>query len=229
MSFFADFFGKTQQKDLATANAQAQGNINQYGDKSRGAVQQGSDEASGFYKPWAQQGQQGQTAYNNSLGLNGQAGGQAAHDAYGYGANPHLKYEQDEAQRAIEASNNARGDLGGGNNAFAVAKARMGLGYQDYQNWQNRLQGVGAQGFQASGAQAGIAQQRGQYFGDSYSGQGQQLAGNNIQYGNALAQSRSTGINNLMNVGALGVRAAAAVATGGTSEIAGAAAAAGRK
>ena len=139
---------------------------------------------------------------------------------YGNARNPYLDYEQGRAQQGVERSANARGQLNTGYTALASSRARQQLGYQDYLGWQNRLPGAGQQGFQAAGAQAGIAQQAGQYAADSYSGQGQQLAGNAINYGNALAASRSTGVNNLMALGGLAVRASAAGATGGMSEVA---------
>ena len=224
MSLFNDFFGKTQQQDLSNANALATQNINAYGDKSRGAYQAGADKASGYYDRYAQSGGRAQTAYDDSIGINGAQGGQNALTMYGNARNPYLQYEQDRAQRGLDNAANARGQLNTGYNAIASSRARQQLGYQDYQGWQNRLQGAGQQGFQAAGAQAGLAEGAGRYAGDSYSGQGQQLAGNAINYGNAMAQSRSTGINNLMGLGSLAVRAAAAGATGGMSEVAGAAA-----
>lgn len=207
MSFFDSFFGKTQQRDLANANAQATGYINEYGDKSRSAYQAGADKASGYYDPWAASGRRGQNAYDASLGLNGAGGAQSALSIYKTARNPYFDYESDVAQQGMDRAANARGALNTGTNALAVARARMGMGYQDYNNWQNQLRGVGQQGFQADQARSNIAQQAGQYAADSYSGQGQQFAGNAINYGNALAASRNTGINNLMGIGGMALKA----------------------
>ena len=207
MSFFQDFFGKTQQKDLSAGRAQADATINQYGDRARSAYQQGADQASGYYAPWSQSGQRGQTAYENSLGLNGDTGAQDALAMYKSASNPSLGYMQDQAQLGIDRAANARGFLNSGGNALAAAKARMDLGYQDYQNWQNNIRGVGQQGYAADAARAGIAQNAGQYAANSYQGQGEALAGNAINYSNALAASRNIGINNLLGVAGVGVRA----------------------
>lgn len=212
--FFDSFFGKSQQRDLAAGNAQAQSYINNYGEQSRAAYQAGADKASAYYQPYAEGGRRGQNAYEDSLGLNGAEGGQNALTMYGNARNPYLQYEQDMAQRGMDRAANARGALNSGGNSLAVARARMGLGYQDYSNWQNRLQGLGQQGFQAAGQQANIAQNAGQYAADSYSGQGQQLAGNAINYSNALAASRGIGVNNLMQLGGLAVKAAGGMGGG---------------
>lgn len=207
MSFFDSFFGKSQQRDLAAGNAQAQSYINRGAEDSRAAYAAGANEAKGYYQPWAESGRRGQTAYEDSLGLNGAEGGRNALTMYGNARNPYLQYEQDMAQKGLDRAANARGNLNSGMNALAAARARQGLGYQDYSNWQNRLMGVGQQGFQADQARAGIAQQAGQYNADSYSGQGQQLAGNSINYANALAASRGIGVNNLLQLGGLGLKA----------------------
>jgi hypothetical protein len=207
MSFFDSFFGKAQQRDLSNANQQAQGYINQYGQQSRDAYAAGAKEAQGYFSPWSESGRRGQSAYEDSLGLNGEAGGKNALAMYQAGRNPYLQYEQDMAQRGMDRAANARGSVNSGANALAVARARQDMGYQDYSNWQGRLQGIGQQGYQADTQRAGIAQNAGQYQAESLSGQGQQLAGNAINYGNALAASRTTGINNLINVAGVGLKA----------------------
>ena len=56
---------------------------------------------------------------------------------------------------------------------------------------------------QATGAMAGLQQG----MGDMESGYGQQMAGNAINYGNAMAASRNIGINNLMGAGGLALKA----------------------
>lgn len=210
MSFFADFFGQSQQNDIKNANAQASAALKSGYDEGTAAYKTYADKASGMYDPWVASGRRGQTAYEDSLGLNGEAGGQNALTMYRAASNPSLQYEQDRAQKGLEAAANARGGLNTGYTALAAARARQGLGYQDYQNWQNRLMGVGQQGFQATGQQAGIAQQTGQYMGDARMGYGQQTAANDINYGNAMASSRNIGVNNLLGVAGAGTKAYAA-------------------
>lgn len=199
MSFFGDFFGKSQQRDLASANAQATGALAS-GYKEASALY---DQAKGYYQPYAESGQKANSTYADSLGLNGAAGGQNALSTYQAGRNPYLDYEQDLAQRGLDRTANARGWLNSGASLLASSRARQQLGYQDFSGWQNRLMGMGQQGMQAAGAQAQITQGQ----GDMRSGYGQQTAANAINYGNALAASRSTGINNLIQVGGMAMKA----------------------
>ena len=210
MTFFDDFFGKTQQKDLQRANSEATGALKSGYDDSTGQYKQYADKASGYYDPYSAGGRRGQQTYEDSLGLHGEDGGRNALMQYKAGANPYLDYEQDRAQKGIEYAANARGEVNTGHTALAAARARQGLGYQDHQGWQNKLMGLGQQGFQAAGQQAGIAQQTGQYLGDARSGYGQQRAGNAISYGNAMAATRNIGINNLLGVAGVGAKAASA-------------------
>ena len=207
MSFFSDFFGKSQQRDLSAANAQATANINSGYDKGISAAKDYGQQSEGFYQPWSEGGRKANTAYEDSLGLNGAQGGQNALAMYGNARNPYLQYEQDMAQRGMDRAANARGALNSGSNALAVARARMGMGYQDYNNWQGQLRGQGQMGYQADSAMSGIRQNTGRYVADSEVGRGGALASNAINYGNALAASRGIGINNMMGLAGLGVRA----------------------
>lgn len=207
MSFFDSLLGKSQSRDMANAYGASRAELQAGTDQGIAAYQKGADEAKGYYQPWAERGAKQQGVYEDSLGLNGEAGGRNALMTYQAGANPHLSYEQDMAQKAIERSANARGGLNTGYTALASARARQGLGYQDYQGWQNRLMQGGQMGYGADQARAGISQQAGQYAGDARIGLGQQLAGNAINYGNAQASNRMTGINNLMKLGGMAISA----------------------
>lgn len=217
MSFFDSLFGKSQQRDLSAANAQATANINQGYDRGISAAKDYGTQAEGFYQPWSESGRRANAAYEDSLGLNGAQGGQNAVAMYGNARNPYLQYEQDMAQRGMDRAANARGAVNSGGNALAVARARMGMGYQDYNNWQGQLRNQGQMGFQADNAMSGIRQNTGRYVADSEIGRGGALASNAINYGNAMAASRQTGINNLMQLGGLGVKLAGAAMTGGAS------------
>jgi hypothetical protein len=69
-------------------------------------------------------------------------------------------------------------------------------------NWgayQDRLRGVGEGGVQAAGAQSGIDVNA----GNTQFAAGQQRAATNTSAANAIAASRSTGINNLIGVGSV--------------------------
>jgi len=201
MSFFGDFFGQTQRKDLQNANNQSTAALSTGYQDASGKYEQ----AKGYFDPYAQSGQKANSTYADSLGLNGAGGGQNALMAYQNGRNPYLDYEQDRAQRGIDRAANARGRFNSGASMLAASRARQEMGYKDYGGWQNQLMGFGQQGMQAAGGQSALTQGQ----GDLRSGYGQQTAANAINYGNAQAASRSTGINNLIGLAG----AAAKVAT----------------
>jgi len=210
MSFFGSFFGNDQRKDIdrgfdysTQQIGQAQNNVKQY-----------SQQADALWQPYAQRGEQASQTYADSLGLNGTQGGQNALSAYQAGRNPYLSFEQDQSQKAMDRTANARGALNSGMTAAANALARQKLGYQDYSGWQDRLNGLGQQGMQATGQRSNIAMQTGNALADL----NQTQAANGIQYSNALASSRNIGVNNLMGIAGLGLRGYGAMqGAGGTT------------
>jgi hypothetical protein len=199
--FFSDFLGKSQQKDLANSKAQADAALGQ----GYGTAQGNYKTAQGMYDPYRQQGQQANALYGNALGLNG-VDAQKAFGANFAASDPFRQQNADFANNSLMRQYNARGMGNSGTAALATQRASLERGSQDYNNYLNRLQGQGQQGFQATGAQAGLEQG----MGDLAYGYGQQQAGNAINYGNALAQSRSIGVNNLMGMGGLALKAAGA-------------------
>jgi hypothetical protein len=192
MSFLGSFFGSDQKKA-----------INQGYKQSNALMEKGYGDATGYYNqaasgydPYAQAGQQGQTAYMNSLGLNGQAGAQSAYDAYA--SNPAYEAANNYGLESLGKKYNALGQSDSGANRLAMARA----GVENYGRYQNQLAGLGQQGLQATGAQSGVRQGQ----GDMAMGYGATLAGNAINKGNALAQASNIGINNLLGVAGLGIK-----------------------
>jgi hypothetical protein len=201
MSILGAFTGSSQKKAINAADKQA-----------TNALMQGYSDASGYYNqaadlynPWIQQGQQGQTQYMNSLGLNGAAGSQAAYDSYM--SNPAYQSANNYALGNLEKKYNAGGLSDSGANRLAMSRAAV----EQYGAYQNQLSGLGQQGLQATGAQSGV--RAGQ--GDMAMGYGATRAGQAINKGNALAQNASTGINNLLGLGGLGINAYTAWANPG--------------
>jgi hypothetical protein len=87
------------------------------------------------------EGRQGATdMYYNSLGLNGQAGNDAAFDAYqqspGYG------YALDQANQNVMRNQAATGSLRSGATGMALSDRAQQLQNLDYGNWQDRLHGL---------------------------------------------------------------------------------------
>ncbi len=197
MGFFGSFFGSDQRSDIRRGNAQATRALDSGYKESMGRYDQAAD----LYSPYAQQGGQAQTFYNNALGLNGDAARAGAQQTITSDPLWSGKLAQDEGNSL--AYLNARGQAGGG----AAALAGQRVLQQNYGNWLDRYRDVGRQGFEATNQQAGI--RTGQ--GDAAYGYGATKAGQAINYGNALASSRNIGVNNLM--GAFGVAAKAYGAT----------------
>ena len=216
----------------------AAGNINQGYGNALSALGQGVDKAAGYYQPWYQTGAQANDVYGNALGLNG---GAAQANAVGsYKQNPFLQQQSDFANRGLMQQMNSRGLSGSGTAAAAVAQASMGRAAGDYDNWLSRLSGVSGQGQQAASQLGGLYANQGQQTADMYARQGSDLAnisgqranlgwqygqgqaglntdlaatqaGNRINYGNALAQSRGILGNNLMGLLGAGINAYSAM------------------
>lgn len=193
MGFFGSFTGSDQRKDLRRADAQATAAL----DKGYGDSMGRYDDAYGLYAPYAQQGSQANAFYNDALGLNGDAARATAQGTITSDPMWSGKLAQD--QNAMMKYLNARGQAGGGMAALAGQR----LLYDNYSNALDRYRDAGRQGFEATGQQAGI--RMGQ--GDNAYGFGATKAGQAINYGNAMAQARGIGVNNLMN--ALGTAAKA--------------------
>ena len=189
--------GTSQQKDLKASKGAADSALSQGYTGAMGDYKT----AQGMYDPYVKQGQQANSMYGNALGLNG-VDAQKSFGANYAAADQFREQNADFANNALMRQYNAKGMGNSGTAALATQRASLERGSQDYNNYLNRLQGQGQQGFQATGAQAGLQQG----MGDMTYGYGQQRAGNEINYGNALAQSRSTGINNLMGLAGLGLK-----------------------
>jgi hypothetical protein len=206
LGFFQDFFGSSAKKDLRSAKA-----------SSDQKLQAGYDEAQPFYNeafdlftPYAQQGQQANEMYGHAIGLGTDEQRSAAQGRYF--SDPAMSAILDQSSNRLLRQMNARGNTYGGK--AALAGARVGL--EGYEGWLNRLSGQGQQGGQYAGQQAAI--RSGQ--GDMRYGFGATQAGNDINFGNAMAQNRSTGVNNLLNLaGTVGKAVGTAASAGAFSDI----------
>lgn len=211
MGFFDSFFGKSQQRDLSAAHDRATGLVNTGYDKAERASTQGYGDARGYIDPYIQSGRRASTGYENALGLNGRGGFDEAMGQFGMFAAPEQAATQNALSAVMRRYNAGQGGGGpsGGLN-LAVARTAADRFAQTRNGWLDRMNGMGQQGWQASQAGAGLATDYGNRMADYATGRAGTLAGNEINYGNALAASRSTGINNLFKVGELGVKVAAA-------------------
>jgi hypothetical protein len=186
MGLISDFLGKSQRKDLEAANAKATGELQQGYDRAYGDYSQ----AENYFSPYAQQGQQANTFYNDALGLNGDPARTTATNTIA--SNPLFQGQLGQESNAVSRALNARGAGGGG----AAQLAAQRVFQQNAGNWLDRYRDQGSQGLQATNQMAGYRAGR----GDLSYGYGATKAGNAINFGNAMASNRNTGINNLMGL-----------------------------
>jgi len=194
MSFFGSFFGNDQRNDVQSANRQATASLGAGRTAAIGNYSQARD----MYQPYAQQGQRANALYGDATGANGTAAYRSAMQGYA-GSDPFRDANADYANNALMRQYNARGNGNSGTASLAVARAQTERGAQDWNAYLSRIQGQGQMGMQATGAQAGLTQG----MGDIESGYGQQMAGNAINYGNAMAGSRNIGTQNMLGLGGM--------------------------
>ncbi|WP_339083853.1 hypothetical protein [Hyphomicrobium sp. ghe19] len=178
--------GSDQARDISRANRQATTALDNGYNQSQGYY----DQAAGSYDPYVQTGQAANTFYGNALGLNGDEARAGAQNTITSDPLWSGQFAQD--SNNVLKSMNARGLNGSG----AAALAGQRQLYANYGNALDRYAGLGAQGLQATGAKAGVLQGQ----GDNAYGYGATKANQAIQYGNALAANRNTGLNNILGV-----------------------------
>ena len=123
------------------------------------------------YAPYAANGQAASGLYADSLGLNGQAGHDAATAAFQ--TSPGYAFQVDQATDAAARKAASLGMAASGNTLDALLRTGSGLASQEYGNWQDRLNGVSTQGLQAASGIAGVNQAAGGYeYGGGSTGAG---------------------------------------------------------
>ena len=191
MGFFGSFSGSTQRKDIRNANSQATAAL----DKGYAQSQDYYNQAVDMFSPYAQQGGQANAFYSDALGLNGAGARDTAQETIT--SDPLWQGKLAEDQNAMLKYLNARGEAGGGK-AYLAGQRILAQNYGDV---LNRYRDAGQQGFQATGAQSTL--RAGQ--GDNAFGFGATKAGQAINYGNALAETRGIGVNNLLKAVGTGI------------------------
>ena len=127
--------------------------------------------AHNYYQPFYDQGTGSLSMLANSLGLNGEAGKQAALQAY-QNFNPGFQSALDMGIQARDRSAASRGMLGSGNQQMALTKYANDLANQNYGDWQSKIGGLTQLGM---GAAQGMT------------GQQNQLANLDMGLGNSLS------------------------------------------
>ena len=190
---FGSLTGSTQRKDIRNANAAATQALDTGYEQSQGYY----DQAAQGYSPYVQQGQKASNQYNSLLGLNG---ADARGEAQGMiTSDPLFQGGLAQDSNALLRNLNARGQGGGGQAQLAGQRVLQ----QNYGSWLDRYRDAGSQGFQATNALSGVRAAQ----GDNAYGFAATKAGQATNYGNAMASSRSIGINNLMGLAGTAVKA----------------------
>lgn len=201
MSILGGLTGSAQKADITAAKGRADAALREGYDTGRADYSAASDR----FQPYADTGGNAMRMYADATGVNGQPAYNAAAGNFATG-DPFRQSNEDFANEQLKRTFNARGATYGGNAMLAAARGSLERGSTDWNNWLNRLQGQGQQGFQATAAQAGI----GTGMGDMAMGYGQTKAGNEINYGNAMASNRNTLTNNLVSIANAGANVAGA-------------------
>ena len=203
MGFFGDLLGKSSAKEANRLGQRNAGQINSSYEDANALAKTGYDQSMGYYKPYAESGQRGQTAYENTLGLNGQDARQRQFTE-GYSQDPALQYRQQQNQQSMNALYRKYNAGGQGVNSGA---AMLGAGRlqneqfnQDWGRYQNSLQGMGQQGFQAAGQQANLTSGYYNAGADRAVGRGSALVQNDTNATTAASNARQQGVNNMLSI-----------------------------
>lgn len=138
--------------------------------------------------PFIQSGTGAQALYDQALGLQGQPAAQSFYDTYAAN-DPFRQFNEDMANKAIERSFNAGGNLGSGRAALAASRANLERGSQDLNKYLDRLASQGAQGGQYASQVANVGANTGQALANIRTGLGDRLG--------TLEQNRGTAMGEL--------------------------------
>jgi len=207
--FFSFMDGSRQRNDASRGFQDSQRTLDSGRTAANTAITSGRDNAINYLQPYMQSGQRGQTAYEDTLGLNGQAARQRAFQT-GYLDDPALAYRN---QNNMQQMNSLYRKYNAGPQGINSGAAMLGAGRlaseqfdRDWGGYQNRLMNLGQQGQQAAGNAAQITYGAGRDIAGNEMSYANTSAGNRINYANAQAQSRGVGMNNLLSIAGTAAR-----------------------
>lgn len=205
MSFFGGFFGSDQKKYIKESSKEAMGHLGTGAEQARDDFTQYYDQAQGFISPYLQGGGQANALLAAYLGA---AGPEAQQQAFAAFQNdPGYQAQFNAGVNALDRSATARGGLYSGAAMKGLQEYGQQFQRQAFNDRINQLAGFSGQGLQAGSTAAGLAANQGNTLGNLSFGLGQLKASNAINRGNALAQASGIGVNNLMNVAGLALKA----------------------
>jgi hypothetical protein len=203
--FFDSFTGAAQKKAINKSSKEAMGYLDTGATQARGELGQYYDQAQGFLNPYLQGGGQANSLLASYLGA---AGPEAQQQAFANFQNdPGYQQQFNAGVNALDRSATARGGLYSGAAMKGLQEYGQQFQRQAFNDRVAQLQGFSGQGLQAASGAAGLASNQGNALSSLSFGLGQQKAANSINKGNALAQASGIGVNNLMNLGGLALKA----------------------
>ncbi|MBA1156932.1 hypothetical protein [Microvirga mediterraneensis] len=123
---------------------------------------QKNSEAFALYEPYRTQGIAALGQYSDAIGMNGAEGSDRATAAFR--ASPGYEWQVGQATDAVARKAGAIGALGSGNTMAAISDRAGHMADAEYDDYLDRLNGVVGLGYDATGRQAGITQDRGNLF-----------------------------------------------------------------
>lgn len=196
MSFLGSFFGSDQRRDIRRAKTASDALLTEGLDAARSGYTSATDRLD----PYATSGNAANAMYARAIGLEGRP---AQEDVVAnFMADPFRAENERLANENLVRQFGARGMANSGAFASAAARGNLERGSVDWNQWLDRISGVSTQGANIAGQQAGLDVGR----GDLEWNAANTRAGNEINYGNAMASSRNIGINNILGAAGTVVR-----------------------
>lgn len=198
--FFGDLFGgKSAIKTSNDAAASTANYVNAGYDKANAATNDAYTAATGRINPYAQQGQQANTMYNDAIGVNGTGGYQKAFA--NFNADPFRQGENDYTNlltRNMFRRYNGQGMGNSGASGAAVARVGAERYGQQVADYRNRLQGAGQMGWNAAQYGANLDTQRGSELGNQAIGKAGALANTETNRLMGIQQAKDNANKNIM-------------------------------
>ena len=198
-SFWDAFTGKSQRNDILQGQEQANKAIQQALGQASGTTNEYLDRSLGFLAPQLQTGGNAISLLGDVLGVNGQGPQQAYFN--NFQNDPGFQATLNAGVGALDASAANKGLLRSGGQMKSLFDFGQRHLSDAFNTRTNNLFNLAGFGKDAAGTSAGLTANAGQSLADMQFGTGQLFANNAINTQNAVAQSRSTPINNILGLG----------------------------
>ena len=203
MGIFDNFFGDESRKDLQRGRQQAdQIGLETLG-RSRDEFSAGSEQAISTLAPDVEGGDLAREQLFAAIGLSGREAQQGFFNDFE--TDPGFDAELGAGIEAFERSASARSGVQGGGVIKGIAEFGQRFKRSAFSERLDRLTGLSKLGTDARRSTADLQFKTGSGLSDLESGFGQQRGNRAIDFNNAVANTRNTGLNNLFEIGKLAV------------------------